>query len=212
MKYIIMCGGSYPGWKEPKQTQVINGEVLIERTIRQLRENGVEDIAISSNDSIFERFGVPVLHHSNNYVGRAYNDYEGFWCEAFYPTEEPACYMFGDVVFSPDAVKKIVETETDSIEFFASAPPFSRRFQKKSAEPFALKVVNQQYFRVCIEECKNAANLGYFKRLPIMWELWQIIKRTPLNIIDYTNYTVINDYTCDIDSPKDIVYFQGVKE
>ena len=212
MKYIIMCGGSYPGWKEPKQTQVINGEILIKRTIRQLRENGIEDIAISSNDSIFEQFGVPVLHHSNNYVGRAYNDYEGFWCEAFYPTEEPACYMFGDVVFSPDAVKKIVETETDSIEFFASAPPFSRRFQKKSAEPFALKVVNQQYFRVCIEECKNAANLGYFKRLPIMWELWQIIKRTPLNIIDYTNYTVINDYTCDIDSPKDIVYFQGVKE
>lgn len=212
MKYIIMCGGTYPHWEEPKQIQQINNEPLICRTIRQLRENGVEDIAISSNNPIFEQFEVPVLHHTNNFVGKAYNDYDGYWCEAFYPTSEPACYIFGDVVFSPDAIKKIVNTVTDSIEFFASAPPFSNRFKKKSAEPFALKVFNQQYFRVCIEECKNAANLGYFKRKPIMWELWQIIKRTPLNIIDYTNYTVINDYTCDIDGKGDLVYFQGVRE
>ena len=212
MKYIIMCGGSYPHWNVPKQTININNEPLIERTIRQLRENGVNDIAISSNNPIFEELGVPVLKHKNNYVGRGYNDYDGYWCEAFYPTEEPACYMFGDVVFSPDAIKKIVETVTDSIEFFASAPPFSNRFRKQSAEPFAVKVFNQKYFRICIEECKNAANLGYFKRQPIMWELWQIIKRTPLNIIDYTNYTVINDSTCDIDGPSDIVYFQGVKD
>lgn len=130
--------------------------------------------------------------------------------EAFYPTDEPACYIFGDVVFSPAAIKTIVNTNTDSIEFFASAPPFSRQFPKKSAEPFALKVVNQKYFKICIEECKNAANLGYFRRQPIMWELWQIIKRTPLNIIDYTNYKAINDYTSDIDSGKDIEYFQRI--
>ena len=212
MKYIIMAGGTYPHWKTPKQLTEINGEPLIARTIRQLRENGVEDIAISSNNPVFDEFGVPVLHHKNGFVGRAYNDYDGYWCEAFYPTAEPVCYIFGDVVFSPDAIKKIIGTVTDSIEFFASAPPFSSRFRKKSAERFAVKVFNQQYFRICIEECKHAANLGYFKRKPIMWELWQIIKRTPLNIIDYSNYVAINDYTCDIDGKSDIVYFQGVKE
>jgi len=37
-----------------------------------------------------------------------------------------------------------------------------------------------------------------------MWELWQVIKDTPLNKINYKNYTVINDYTCDIDDLKDI--------
>ena len=36
-----------------------------------------------------------------------------------------------------------------------------------------------------------------------MWELWQVIQATPLNHIDYGNYTAINDYTCDIDYEDD---------
>ena len=171
----------------------------------------MEDIAISSNDEVFEQFGVPVLHHENTFVGRAYNDYDGYWCEAFYPTHDPACYIFGDVVFSPEAIKKIVETETDSIEFFASAPPFNRRYRKKSAEPFALKVENQGLLHYGVEMCIYLDRLGCFKRKPIMWELWQVIKGTPLNIIDYSNYVVINDYTCDIDGMGDLAFFQGVK-
>lgn len=208
MKYIIMAGGNYPAWGTPKQLIEIKGEKIIERTIRLLHENGVENVAISSNNPAFEQFDVPILKHVNNFLVRGYDDYDGYWCEAFYPTDDPACYIFGDVVFSPEAITKIVNTETPDIEFFASAPPFDRHFQKTSAEPFALKVINQKYFHICIEECKNAANLGYFKRQPIMWELWQIIKRTPLNIIDYTNYTVINDWTCDIDGGEDITIFE----
>ena len=211
VRNIIMCGGTYPFWKTPKQLLETDGEPIVARTIRLLRENGVEDIAISSNNEVFEGFGVPVLHHTNTFVGRAYNDYDGYWCEAFYPTTDPACYIFGDVVFSPEAIKKIVETETDSIEFFASAPPFNRRYRKKSAEPFALKVENQGLLHYGVEMCIYLDNLGCFQRKPIMWELWQVIKGTPLNIIDYTNYVVINDYTCDIDGKGDLAYFQGVK-
>ena len=44
-----------------------------------------------------------------------------------------------------------------------------------------------------------ARSRNNFIRHPIAWELWQIIKQTPINYIDYKNYTVINDYTCDID-------------
>lgn len=191
-------------WETPKHLLTINGEKIVERTIRLLRENGIEDIAISSNDSRFEGLGVPVLKHINSYVARAYNDYDGYWCDAFYPTNEPTCYIFGDVVFSPEAIKKIVETETSEIEFFASAPPFDKRFIKTSAEPFALKVAEPTFLRHCVEMCKLYDKQGVFKRKPIMWELWQVIKGTKLNRIDYTNYTVINDYTCDIDEPGDV--------
>lgn len=203
-KYIVMCGGKYEMWETPKHLLTINGEKIVERTIRLLRENGIEDIAISSNDSRFEGLGVPVLHHVNSYVERAYNDYDGYWCDAFYPTNEPTCYIFGDVVFSPEAIQKIVETETSEIEFFASAPPFDKRFIKESAEPFALKVAEPTFLRYCVEMCKLYDQKGVFKRKPIMWELWQVIKGTKLNRIDYTNYTVINDYTCDIDEPSDV--------
>ena len=204
MIYILMCGGKYRKWQTPRHLTEIDGEKLVARTIRQLKENGVEDIAISSDTPLFDEFGVPRLVHNNSYDANGYNDFTGYWCDAFYPTEEPVCYIFGDVVFSDEAVKTIVETETDSIEFFASAPPFSPLYLKHSAEPFALKVVDTEHLKTSIAKLKQLDAWKVFARKPIMWELWQVIKGTPINIIDYTNYTVINDYTCDIDDPEDI--------
>ena len=204
MKYIIMAGGIYRKWHTPRHLTPIDGEPLIARTIRQLREAGVEDIAISSDNSVFEHFGVPVLKHDNDYIAWEYDDYIGHWCNAFYPTDEPTCYIFGDVIFTPEAIKTIVETETDDIEFFASAPPFSPSYPKKWSEPFALKVVDTDHLKDAIEDVKEYEARGKFNRKPIMWELWQVIKGTPLNKIIYTNYTVINDNTCDIDDPEEL--------
>ena len=204
MQYIIMCGGTYRKWQTPRQLVMVGNETIVERTIRLLRENGVEDIAISSNNPIFEQFGVPVLHHENNYNATSYDNFTGYWCEAFYPADEPVCYIFGDVIFSPEAIQKIVETETDDIEFFASAPPFSRDYPRTWAEPFALKVVNTEHLKNAISLTKQYADQGLFHRKPIMWELWQVIQASPLNYIDYNSYVVINDYTCDIDNPEDL--------
>ena len=195
MKYIIMCGGNYH--TAPKQLRIVNGEEIVKRTIRLLRENGVEDIAISSNNSIFRYFGVPVLQHKNTFGDG------GHWVEGFYPYNDPVCYIFGDVVFSEEAIKEIVETETDNIEFFASAPPFAPKYFKQWAEPYAFKVVNTEYFQMAISMVIFMAEMGKFKREPIAWELWQVIKDTPINEIDYTNYHVINDWTCDCDDEEE---------
>lgn len=204
MKYIIMCGGTYKKWETPRQLLPINGEPIVARTIRLLRESGIEDIAISSNDPIFEQLGVPVLKHNNSMVVSKTLNVSGYWVDAFYPTDEPVCYLFGDVVYSPEAIKTIVETDTDDIEFFASSPPFSPEYIKPWAEPFALKVVNTDHLKHAVCITKQYADMGLFKRHPIMWELWQVIQTTPLNHIDYGNYTAINDYTCDVDYAEDI--------
>lgn len=210
MKYIIMCGGTYKRWETPRQLTEICGEPLVARTIRLLREAGVQDIAISSNNPIFEQFGVPVLKHNNTLVVTETLGVNGYWVEAFYPTDEPVCYLLGDVVFSPEAIKTIVETETDDIEFFASAPPFSAEYIKPWAEPFAFKVVNTDHLKHAISLTKQYADQGLFKRHPIAWELWQVIQATPLNHINYENYTKINDYTCDIDYQDDAVLFEEI--
>lgn len=203
MLYIIMCGGNYKSWEIPRHLTEINGEPVIKRTLRLLRENGVEDIAISSNHPAFERFGVPVLHHENSYTAIDTEIVSGYWCDAFYPTDEPTCYIFGDVVFSPEAIHTIVETETDDIEFFASSPPFAKNYLKPWAEPFALKVMNTEHLKCAISLTKQYAERGLFKRKPIMWELWQVIQAAPLNHIDYKSYMAINDFTCDIDRKSD---------
>lgn len=210
MLYLIMCGGTYEKWKTPKHLTEIKGEPLVARTIRLLRENGVEDIAISSNNPIFEQFGVEVLKHQNDFV--VSEDIErGTWVEAFYPMTSPVCYIFGDVVFSPEAIRKIVETDTDGVEFFASAKPLPPIYPKHWAEPFAFKVRDTAHFFESVEMVKKLDARGMFKRQPIAWELWQVIKGTELNKIIYTNYVVINDYTCDIDTPEDIKKFEKIE-
>ena len=204
MRYIIMCGGTYTKWETPRQLTFYKGEPLIERTIRQLRENGVEDIAISTNSPAFDSLGIQILSHANSYRTWGYDKVSGYWVDGFYPLEEPACYIFGDVVFSDAAIRTIVEKETEDIEFFASAPPFGPDYPKPWAEPFAFKVQDQKHFRNAINRVKFFDRIGAWHRHPIAWELWQIIKGTTRNVIVYTNYTAINDGTCDIDDPSDV--------
>lgn len=198
MKYIIMCGGRYHEWETPRHLLKVNGEMIVARTMRLLRENGVTDIAISSDNPVFEGLCVPILKHDNSYYAKSRKEVEGYWCDAFYPMDEPACYIFGDVIFSPAAVKKIVETETDDIELFGSAKPFPPEYPKKWVEPFAFKVVAQAQFKECIAEMKKRDKECW--RPPISWDLWALIKGRRIDIDDYkVDYTVINDYTCDID-------------
>ena len=210
MKYIIMCGGKYDKWETPKHLAEIKGEPLVARTIRLLKANGVEDIAISSNDDRFASFGVPLLKHSNPYHLPKDSDAKTPWLDAFYPTPLPVCYIFGDVVFSPEAIKTIVETPADPIQFFASAKPLPPIYPKRWAEPFAFKVEDPALFFKAIQETKELEKQGAFWRQPVSWELWQVIKGTPLGVVDYTNYKTINDYTCDIDTPEDVKLFENL--
>lgn len=207
-----MCGGKYERWPVPKHLTMIHGEPLVGRTIRLLRENGIEnkDIAISSTCDAFNAFvDVPLLRHNNPYYLPMFSDAVSPWLDAFYPMTEPVCYIFGDVVFSPEAIKTIVETPTDSIEFFASARPFAFKYPKRWAEPFAFKVEDTSRFFKAIERTKEYDKAGCFKRQPVSWELWQVIKGTELNKV-ITNYHVINDYTCDIDTPEDAIKYNNM--
>lgn len=202
-KYVIMCGGNYDDWDTPRQMAKINGEPLVARTIRLLRKYGIKDISISSNDRRFEQFGLPVLKHDNEYTVHGYNDYDGYWCNCFYPTGEPTCYIFGDVFFSAKAIKTIVQTKTDDVELFGSAKPFDKRYIKEYVEPFALKVTDVEHLNRACDEVKKAECW----RNPLVWELWDIIKGYPADKPhrNRKDYTIINDYTCDIDTKDDIL-------
>ena len=216
MKYIIMCGGKYPHWETPRQLIEIHGEPIVARTIRLLKFYGIKEnnIFISSDNAAFNKFDLTVLHHTNNFI--ADKSIKTDWVDAFYPMDEPVCYLFGDVVFSPAAIGKIVGAETTDILFFASAYPFGKNYPKRWGEPFAFKVINTEHFKQAIKDVKRLTREGKFARpIPISWELWNVIRRGPngdLDSISINSYTHINDYTCDIDGPEDIELFGKIAE
>lgn len=186
-----MCGGNYPF---RKQLSRVEGETLVARTIRLLKLNGVKNIYISTDHNDFKKLKTRIIKTETS---------EQKWIDGAFPVlDEEVCYLFGDVLFSYDAIKTIVQAETDDIAFFASAPPFRFDYYKQHAEPFAFKVVNYQRFAESIEKVKQLYDAHKLRRC-IAWELWQVIRQTQLNHI-IVDYTVINDYTCDIDSEEQL--------
>lgn len=204
MQIIVMCGGYYEHFKEHKALSVINGEPLIERTIRLLKENGIEDIYISSNDDNFNKYG-NVLHHENSF---RYEDgiIKGYWVDAYYPTEEPTIYLHGDVYYSENAIKKILNYNPEVNTMIGNQWALNKE-HKKVGEPFGWIIVDQKSFRNAINECKklqdeNKIDRGY----AISWELYEVLNGHNVNdfIISEDTYLSIADETDDVDSPEKI--------
>lgn len=192
---------------EPRQLAKINGEVLIKRTIRLLKENGIKDIIVTSHDPRFDNLGATRYQP-------LYNDYKpkegkGYWLSAF-PREllnQQITFLLGDVYYSENAIKTIVESKTASVLFFCTDKRlgYDERYIKHHDEPLAFKVENYELFKEAIYSVKKMKDKGITHREPIMWELYRVINGIDVNTHILTdNYIAINDETCDIDRVEDI--------
>ena len=208
MKYVIMCGGTYNNFEEPKQFFKINGERLVDRTIRLLRENGVEDIVITSNNPAFDSCGVPRVSDENNTFSqdKSWTNMKGFWLDAYYRFNEPTCYLHGDVFYSQKAIKTIVETTPSEFVLFGTNPAATtpNRRIKPWVEPLGFKVVNYETFYSGIDAVKLLFIQKRTRRHPISWELYRYLCGYNINSSRLEkNWVCINDISNDIDSPQD---------
>lgn len=198
---IIMCGGVYDNFKTPKSLSVINGETLLQRTIRLLKENGIKNILISSNDCQFEKYGI-VIYHENSYK-YVNGKVEGYWIDAYYPTDKPCIYLHGDVYYTEDAIKKILNLKP-SVNTFIGNEIARNKEHKNWGEPFGYIVVNQEEFRKGIEKTKKLQDEGKLERgYAISWELYRVLNGLDPNkqYINDNTYLSINDETIDVDEP-----------
>jgi len=206
MKYVIMCGGEYTKFETPKHLSVINGERITDRTIRLLKENGIKEIYISSNNPIFDTCDAPRLQHKNTYKNDNGKE-SGYWLDAFYPFEddEKVCYLCGDVYFSENAIKTIVNYESDKNTLFGTGLA-KNEFHYNWGEPFAYKVFNNKEFKQGIVDVKKLQDEGKVIRTPVIWELYRYLNGLDINIqrvLDET-YIAIDDESIDIDTPSQI--------
>lgn len=206
MKYVIMCGGEYERFKTPKHLSVVNGERIVDRTIRLLKENGIEDVCITSNNPLFDSCGVPRLEHKNTYK-QVNGKQQGYWLDAYYPfgDDEKICYMYGDVYYSNEAIKTIVNYDCKVNTLFGTSAA-KNEFHQNWGEPFAFKVVDNKTFRNGIKAVKRLQDEGKTLRMPVTWELYRYLNNLNVNVqqvLDET-YICIDDDTMDIDYPQDI--------
>lgn len=203
-KIVIMCGGYYENFKEHKALSVINGEPLVARTVRLLKENGIKTVFISSNDDRFSEYGY-VIKHPNSY---RYEDgiVKGYWVDAYYPTEAPTIYLHGDVYYSEEAIKKILNLNPKVNTMIGNKWALNEN-HNKVGEPFGWIIVDQEKFRNAINECKRLQDESKIERgYAISWELYEVLNGYNVNdfIIDEETYLVIDDETDDVDSPEKI--------
>lgn len=207
MKYVIMCGGEYENFKVPKQLSVIKNERLVDRTIRLLKENGIKDIYISSNNPIFDSCGVKRLEHRNTYKYKN-GKTTGYWLDAFYPcfnNEEKVCYLMGDVFYTDNAIKTIVNYETNDNILFGTGIA-KNQLHENWGEPFAYKINDYKTFMEGIKAVKKLQDEEKLKRIAIIWELYRYLNNLDVNIqqINDKTYVCIDDGTIDVDTPEQI--------
>ena len=204
MQVIIMCGGNYKDFEKHKALSFIRGEVLVERTIRLLKENNITEWYISTNDPSFDKYG-NILHHENNFEvvdGKPI----GYWADAYYPTDKPTIYLHGDVYYTDEAMKKIL-TLNPSVNTFIGNELARNKEHYNIGEPFGWIIIDQKSFREAIDKTRELQNEGKLERgFALSWEVYRVMNNLDPNkmyILD-ESYLSIDDSTIDVDYPEQI--------
>ena len=191
MKYVIMAAGKGTRWNNylgvPKHLIEINGETLLARTTRLLKENGINDYIITSSDERYKQYGKIEPQRNND-------------CEVDrfqVMNDKQICYLYGDVYYTEEAIKTIINTKADDILFFGS-----------HVEIFAIKIINRDLFYEHKNKVKELYMSGKINRC-IGWEVYRSLHKIPFNEHKITNRYVYIEYgTDDIDYPEDYEYFK----
>lgn len=116
MQFIIMSGGQGTRWNNylgiTKQEAVVNGERILDRTVRLLRENSTDKIFILSSNP----------HHENPKALRIQSKYTNYFHQkyAYDYLNEETTFLYGDTYYSEDLIDIILTTDVSDIVFFGN--------------------------------------------------------------------------------------------
>ena len=106
MKAVILAARQIKNGFD-RSTITVNGETLVNRSLRLLKQNGIADLIVSVDKIVEGQYGDDVQLIANPLTG---ND-----MGCIYGIKEPgvAIYLFGDVYFSENAITTIVNGTTN---------------------------------------------------------------------------------------------------
>lgn len=115
---IIMADGKakrMEGLNKKKQLIEIDGEKIIDRTIRQLRALGIEPV-IATHFGDFDYLDIArIIPENNNHEIKKFSANK-----KYYSKYKETLFIWGDTYFEDCDIEKIVQTKVDKYKFFGS--------------------------------------------------------------------------------------------
>lgn len=197
-KAIIMCSGPGSRWanfrNSPKQLTVINGEILLKRTVSQALKL-FDEVSVIATSTDFPSFGA-TLHvpQINQYEdGKLVNS------EAQWPKLGRATILYGDVYYTDNAIKKIAESKR--VASFLLRSNASKLTGKLYGEiyAFAFDVKVKNVILTVADKLRNDRGLGRSRQAG--WMLLAEFNKLAEQI-------EIDDETEDFDYPEDLLAWE----
>lgn len=189
MKYIIMADGKGTRWQNyndiPKHLIEIDGETLLGRTVRLLKEGNPEcEVIITSHDSRYEIPGARRYEPLNNNL-----EIDRFTEELI---EDDVCFLYGDTFYSEKAMNAILTTEPEDMMFFGNGRSI-----------VAIKVADGDLFRHHVDRVRELFLAGKIAKC-IGWQVYQSFTGLPFGEKQIgEKFLVLEDGTEDFNSPED---------
>lgn len=169
MKYIIIAND------KDRQFESMDNETIVGRTIRILKELGVDNIYVYTNDDRYKNFEINCIDYECN----------DNWMYCLYIIDEPACYLFGNTYYSYSALEKIINSTTTDIDIITN-----------NKDVLGFIVSNYSRFSRCVDTFRNSNTNNPFK-------LWDIICNDIHMENKDNNIISINDFTAKLNSSID---------
>lgn len=190
MKYIIMADGKGTRWNNynniPKHFIEIDGEKIIERTIRLLKKYDINSkIIVTSHDERYCFDGVERYEPMNNIL-----EIDRFTEELI---EDNICFLYGDCYYEDNSIETIVNSSNDSLLFFGN-----------DSSIVAIKVFDSELFKKHILNVKNLYNKGLIDTCK-GWQVYYSFKNMLFcDKIISEDFIMLNSNTHDFNSPNDL--------
>lgn len=206
-RILIMASGPSTRWENhlgvPKHLAPISGEPLIHRLQRQFR--GQNELVLSATDLRYPLnpvvVGIPDDTGTTRLPNTAIGQSEKFWNR-----DDATVIVFGDVVFTDEAVRTITEFKSSHITFFGRSTGLQGGKPYQELFAILIPLAKQNRMRKAmnyVREHRDCDTVGG-------WLVYRWLNKIPINKHRIARHFVeIADGTDDIDYPPD---YEWVKD
>ena len=211
---IIICAGEASRWGNhldtPKHLIEIEGERILNRTVRLLNERGIKDVhvVVKEQDDRYSIEGSRLAIVKPDYEKNADAD-KFLSSQDLWNTNGRTIVLYGDVYFSDQAMNTICNHNKSEWTLFCRPGP-SKITGTPWGECFAQSFINRDIYRhrTALERIARLYKEGILKRCG-GWEHYRAMVNRPDEAMRAhamtTNFVEIDDWTDDFDYPKDLI-------